>query len=1139
MKKKEDRKEKPSSNQRIFKIMKITLFLLLAFMIQVKGNVYSQNQMVSLSLKNCTVMELLKEIRKQTGVRFMYKSDYVKSIDPFDVDVKDKKLETLMDEVFAGTDIQCLYHEDVIVLVKRSAVPQSGKQERTIRGKVIDKKGEPMSFASVIIKGTTTGVSTDADGNFTIALPERKEVTLEFRFIGMETKELKLSDIKDAEVLAGKKEITITLVESVESLDDVVVTGYANVRKESFTGNAVRVKGEDILKVSNRNVISALQVFDPSFRIMTNNAMGSNPNAIPEFYIRGHSGIGIRALDATDVSEARLKGNSNLPIFIVDGIDVSVEEVYDMDPNRLHSVTILKDAAATAVYGSRASNGVIVIETVAPKAGKFNFSYNLTGSITAPDLSSYDYFNAAEKLKVEELSGYYELNSEIQSQRVRAAYLEWLKKSSAIAKGVDTYWLSQPLRVGYNHKHSLAIDGGNDNIRYGINFGYDNQKGVMKKDYRDRLSASMRIDYRIDNLSIINRVMFNKVSTKDSPFGSFSSFVGQLPYNELKDAFGNYIFQFPVWHSGSPYVNPMYEGTETQNYSKGSSEQFSDNLNIDWYIKDYLSLKVQMGLSHTIDEAKRFTDPKSGTYTHEDLIRGDLYTTEGKQFSWSTNAQLIYNQAIEKNYISVALGVEVRENQINSSTIHYRGFPSGELSAIMYAQEIVGKPSEVDNHTRDAGAFLRLNYSYNDIYLMDGSVRFDGSSEFGSDKKYAPFWSAGFGLNIHNYAFLKNNSFLTQLKLTATFGQTGKLNFEPYAAKDIYEIFPESWYATGMGVRLKALGNPGLTWEIKDSYDLKAELSIKDGLLYAKAAYYNGITNNMVTEITLPSSFGFNKYYDNLGEIKNVGYELELRSNLINKHDLFLSLYGNMAHNKNKILKISNSLKEYNDRVDAYYEGYSQWTGYQEKWAKPFTKYEEGGSTTSIFGMKSLGIDPASGQEVFVRRDGTITYEWEASEQQILGNSMPKLQGSFGMNFQWKSLNLFMSFMYEWGGQVYNSTYPSRVESVDFYNYNADRRVLTDRWIKIGDIAPLKDIADRKNYSRPTSRFVQDNNWLRFNSMSIAWNFRDGWVERLNLSLVKLQFSMNEVAHWSSVKQERGTDYPFARTFDFTLGVNF
>jgi TonB-linked SusC/RagA family outer membrane protein len=1139
MEKKEECKGKAFSKQKILSIMKVTLFLLFAFLLQVNGGIRAQDRLVSLNLKNCNVGEFLKAVRKQTGVRFMYKSDYVKNLDRFDVNVKDKELMLMMEEIFAETDIVCQYEGDVILLVKRKIILQENVQQITIKGKVVDKKGEPLPGATILIQGTTVGTASNQEGHFRLTFPDDKTLSLEFRFVGMETKVVKLTEIRDEEVLSGQRDLIITLVESSQSLDDVVVTGFANVRKETYTGDAVRIKGEDIMKVANRNLISALEVFDPSFSIHVNNAMGSNPNYVPDFSIRGQSSIGQRELDVEDVSESRLRSNVNTPLFIVDGLDASVEYVYDLDPQRIFSVTILKDAAATAVYGSRASNGVIVIETLAPKAGKFNISYTLSGSMTNPDLTSYDYFNAQEKLDVEMLTGYYEIDPTVMSQSVRNVYSELIKKNNAIAKGVDVYWLSQPLRVGYNHKHSMAIDGGNDNIRYGLTFSYDNQHGVMKGDYRNRLNAGVRIDYRMDDLLIINRVQYDKVMSKNSPYGSFSTFVNQLPYNEMKDTFGKYVKQFPVWHSGSQYVNPMYEGAETKSYNTGNSEQFQNNLQVDWSIFPVLQLKFLLGLTKQTNESRNFTDPNSGVYATNSTLRGDLSTTDGDQYSWSTRLQLLYNQVIENNYLNFSLAAEARETKSRSVQAAYRGFPSGSLSSIMFAQEIVNKPTEVDNHTRNAGAFFTANYSYDNLYLLDASVRFDGSSEFGSEKKYAPFWSAGVGLNAHKYAFLKNSSTLNLLKLTATFGQTGKVDFAPYAAKDIYTIFSTSWYASGMGVRLVALGNPNLAWEVKDSYTYSIEFEFLEKLLTGKLSYYHEITKNQITDISIPSSFGFTSYKDNLGKIKNTGIELSLSSHLIRKKDLFLSLSGHIRHNKNTILEISNSLKRYNDQVDEYYAGYSTWVATNQKWALPFRKYEEGGSTSSIYAMKSLGIDPASGKEVFVRRDGTITYEWESTEQQIVGDTEPKAFGKFYLNFQWKSLNVFTSFMFAFGGQVYNSTYASRIENVDLLNYNADRRVLTDRWRQIGDLTPLKDIADRSQVTRPTSRFVQDENYLDFNSLSIAWNFRDTWVKRWNLNQVRLQFNMNDVAHLSTIKRERGTDYPFARTFDLLLGIYF
>ena len=296
----------------------------------------------------------------------------------------------------------------------------------------------------------------------------------------------------------------------------------------------------------------------------------------------------------------------------------------------------------------------------------------------------------------------------------------------------------------------------------------------------------------------------------------------------------------------------------------------------------------------------------------------------------------------------------------------------------------------------------------------------------------------------------------------------------------------------------------------------------------------------MLTAVSVPSSFGFSSYYDNVGKVQNTGIEFKLNSQLIKKDDLYLSVYVNGAHNKNKIKEISNSLRDYNEKIDAYYDKYANAAGQKKDEAsKAFTKYVEGGSTTSIFGMKSLGIDPSSGEEIYVRRDGSITTVWDSQEQQILGNSLPDVQGSFGFNLQWKKWTVFASFMYEFGGHALNNTMITRVESVDLYNYNADKRVFMDRWKQIGDLTPFKDIASRVYVSRPSSRFLQKNNFVEFNSLSVGYTEREGWVREMGLTSVKLTFQMNDVARISTVKRERGTSYPFARNFDLTLGIIF
>ena len=306
--------------------------------------------------------------------------------------------------------------------------------------------------------------------------------------------------------------------------------------------------------------------------------------------------------------------------------------------------------------------------------------------------------------------------------------------------------------------------------------------------------------------------------------------------------------------------------------------------------------------------------------------------------------------------------------------------------------------------------------------------------------------------------------------------------------------------------------------------------------------YYYKKTIDLVTEVSLPTSSGFTKYTDNMGEILNEGVELDLNVRAYSNKDWEVIVFGNLAHNKNKILKISESLKQYNERIDEYFQDYYSTSGRpseDSKYAKPFMKYEEGSSLTAIYGMKSMGINPANGQEVYVKRDGTLTYTWESNEQQKIGDTEPKIQGAFGLNVRYRNFTLYTTFLYEYGGDEYNSTLVNNVENANLIKYNADKRVSSDRWQNVGDVVPLKDIKDRLYVTRATSRFVQKNNNVVFNSLSVGYDVDPIWLRKIHLSSLRLQFNMKDIATMSTIKREMGLNYPFARTFTFTLNASF
>ena len=409
---------------------------------------------VTLDLKDVPMETFLNTVKQKAGINMLYNSQMFKGVEPVTVKATNEPWKELLDRVLSPKGFTYATKDGIVVIKKKD------QKTRTLEGKVVDEQGGELPGVTVLILGKerNIGTMTDADGAFSLGLPEG-DVTIRLSFVGMQTLEIHTGKLNLDKVH------TFKLKPDSKQLEEVVVTGYAKISKNSFTGTSVTVTADQLMSVSKTNVLGALQTFDPSFRIAENNLAGSNPNNVPELYIRGRSGIGTTQLDAQSLSKTSLKNNPNLPTFIMDGFEISVQKLYDMDPSRIASITILKDAAATAMYGSRAANGVVIITTVTPKAGKVNIDYNFTGTLEYPDLTDYNMMNAREKLETEVAAGLFKANPEqgfSEQSRLDALYNQ---KLNNVVRGVDTYWLSKPLRTVFNHKHSLYLDGGTEDLR--------------------------------------------------------------------------------------------------------------------------------------------------------------------------------------------------------------------------------------------------------------------------------------------------------------------------------------------------------------------------------------------------------------------------------------------------------------------------------------------------------------------------------------------------------------------------------------------------------------------------------------------------------------------------------------------------
>ena len=1105
-------------------IMKWCIAFICLFTLNLSANVYSQKNIVSLDLSDVSIEQFVKVVKQQTSLKFMYNSSLIRQAGKISVKVENKELKDVLSMVLGKVNLEYEFFNNVILIRQKGEGKSEQQKKKVVNGTVKDEHGVTLPGVSVLIKGESVGVATDINGKYSITIPEnKKEVVFAFSFVGMVPVEVRYT---------GQDSINVVLKEDVEKIDEVVVNGYFTRKKESYTGVSTTFSGNDLRKVSTGNILNTLSMLDPSFTKVVNNEMGSDPNTIPNFEIRGSSSL-----------KADFDGNPNMPTFIMDGFEISVQKLYDMDPSRIESITILKDAAATAMYGSRAANGVVIITTVTPKQGKVNIDYNFTGTLEYPDLTDYNLMNAREKLETEVAAGMFTAKPEDGASEQNRLDVLYNQKLNNVVRGVDTYWLSKPLRTVFNHKHSLYLDGGTDDLRWGADFSYNSGEGVMKGSYRDRMAGGLSLSYRLGAFQVRNYFSYTYTKSQESPYGSFSDYTSKLPYDEYKDENGKYLETTYPWTGGSGEVNPLYEAT-LKNYDRNKSWELINNTELLWNIDSYWLLKGQFSVTKSNSDARTFLDPRSKKNDEllglTNVVSGRLDVATVNSLSWDATATLSYNRNIKKHNLNFLVGVNATSSTGDSFGITYKGFPSGELSSPGYANKVSGLPSNSDSKSRLFGALGTFNYSFDNIYLADVSVRFDGNSEFGADQRFAPFFSGGLGLNLHNYKFMKQFEWMDRLKIRGTYGITGKVDFSPYEAQTIYKIVTDNWFKTGLGASLMALGNSALGWEKTHNMDLGLDVDMFKGLFQMNFSYYRKKTVDLVNNVTLPSSTGFTSYKDNIGEVMNKGVEIQLRSTILNTKDWFVAAFANMAHNTNEITKISDSLKEYNKRVQEKYTKYNSEKG-DSKYSETYLQYVEGGSLTSIFGVRSLGINPADGKEIYLRPDGTITYDWNAADQVVIGNEEPKLQGTFGFNLRWKQFSLYSTFMYEFGGQRYNSTLVSKVENAHIQSSNVDRRVLTGRWQNPGDCTPYGRLQTNGvvAVTRPTSRFVQDYNVLTFNSLTLGYDFDAAWVKKAHIGLLRVELSGNDLFRAATVRAERGLDYPYSRSFAASVKMSF
>jgi TonB-linked SusC/RagA family outer membrane protein len=1125
-----------------FFIVFFLLFSLLAVSEQSKVAAQAKGKEIRIECKNERLSDVFKRLEKMTEYRMLFTYD---DINQYYVtgSFEAKSIEQILKYIIGDKPLTFTIDGRFVTVVRKEkpnkiveANNHGGNQQSTVtlRGLVVDSKNKPLPGVSVLVSGKSMGIATGVNGDFSLRLKQGGKERLIFSFIGMKP------EIREVSCDEDIKSLVVVLQAEDAKIEEVVVTGIVNRKAESFTGSAMTIKREALVSSGTQNILQSLKNIDPSFKIVENVSLGSNPNAMPDIQMRGQTSFNLQG----DYS-----GNANQPLFILDGFETTLQKVYDLDMNRIENITILKDAAAKAIYGSKAANGVVVITTIRPASGELKVSYFGNLNVEVPDLTGYNLMNAKEKLAFEKERGMY---SSLfgSAQKMDDIYKQ---NYDNVIRGVDTYWLSKPLHTGVGSKHSVNLEGGDASMRYQTGVSYNNVVGVMKGSERNTFAINAALSYTYKDLVFRNSIEYTRNNANNSPSGSFSNYVKLNQYYRPYDDNGNVVKILGQNSLGNVY-NPLYNGTINTKSESGYTE-LTDNFNIDWKISPAFRATGSISYSRNDNTSDVFYPASHTMFADYDANgltdrKGQYTKGNGYDQSITANAGINFNKTIGNHLFFANATWNLSSRRYVATSVVAEGFGNDKMDNISFATqyELYGKPTGYDNRVREIGVIGILNYSYANRYLFDASIRTTGSSMYGSDNRWGAFWSLGAGWNVHNEKFMENVKWVNQLKIRSSLGYTGSQNFDPFQARARYQ-YGDIVYNGRLGAELLGLPNSSLKWQRTQDFNVGADFDIKH-IVNGRFDYYISTTSDLLSDMTIVPSMGFTSYKENLGEIQNKGYEFLVGITPWRNEQkrAWVTLTASALHNNNKIRKIYGIFKSWNESQDANKnlettsENYNNLELLKQAYTRPSTYYYEGQSMTAIWGVRSLGIDPVTGNEMYLTKNGKSTFVWDTADQVVIGDTNPILSGSIGFNAGYQGFTLTTACNYKFGGDLYNTTLVDRVENVTGYD-NLDRRIL-DSWRNVGDVVQYRALqvgsGYSMNYTKPTSRFVEKDNEFYISSVNLGYEFyQKAWMKKVKLDRLKLSFSMTELVRMSSVKIERGLSYPFARTFTFSLQTTF
>lgn len=1123
-----------ASTIKLIVIMKLVAVLVFISAFSVSASTFSQT--LTISKKAMDLPSFFKLVNEQTGYAFVFNKDILETAKPINLNVKNEPMELVLRDVLGKSGLQYEIKYKTIIITEKSqkvsladrntlnrqSEPKTNIAElqawqQQITGYVTDEDGRVLPGATVRIIGrSSVRLTTDSKGSFSLSITEA-DTSIQVSYIGFKTKTVPL--------VKGKTKYYISLVSEDSKLKDVVITGVFDKPKESSTGAYTLITKEQIKMFGNRNLLKTIGNIDPSFDIQERTTMGSDPNAKPEIEIRGSTTIA----DLNSLGSTGVRADANVPLFILDGFEVSLTRVMDMNQTDVESVVILKDASSTSIYGSRGANGVVVITSVKPTPGKLRVVYSAGANFEIPDLSSYNLLNAMEKLELEQRAGLYTSTVLTTQNTLTELYNKNLKSAT---EGVNTNWAKLPTQTGIGQYHRIDVSGGDNQFRYILNGSYNQLSGAIKGTNRDNFNGSMTINYTTRNVRFSNNLSVGLNNSSSGNFGLYSEYVAMNPYLAPYDSDGKPIKTYDNFNASDPVRSPFYNSTLTD-FNKARYINVRNTSDISWDISKSLKWNNSVGFSKQVGGRDLFYSPSNTiflTYT-DATTKGSYRKTDNSEQTYQMGSTLSFGKVIGKSSVYLGLNAQAYETKKDETIISVRGFINDTQTDISNGSTYVGsRPDRTQNTVRSIGATGTANYIYDSRYFVDATYRLEGASSFGRNSRFGDFWSAGFGWTASNEKFIKDNlKFVSQLRFRYSYGVSGSLNFAPSDALTTYTYDRTQLYRSLIGSTITGFGNEDLQWQNTKQQNFGIDLALFNNVLSLSANSYLKNTDNAITTGTLSYSHGFSSYKENIGRVRNTGLDLTAAVYILRNYgskNVTWSISAGSYHNKNVLVKLSDAFKQ----AMAVY-------GNQNSTNSLINQYIEGQSMDEVYVLISPGVDAATGKVLYQDTDGSISTTPTGMHKIAVGTSQPRINGRLSSMLRYGPFMVNVGLGLRSGGKKLNSTLLGRVEN-GFVRTNLDRRAADLRWQQPGDITGYKSLTNTDG-TLANTRFVFTEHTVTVNNLNLQYELPTKWISKLNMQRLSISASMSDLFYFSNIEQERGTEYPYSLKPSFQLSATF